>query len=92
MPAHWSTRTAARAWRSPDVAERFAAGLGEHLKPRGAALVVLSTFGDAQGFLEHYVAAVVYPPGLSRNLQVALGALALAMNVILYSRLLRRRR
>src|SRR4029077_13809798 len=41
-----------RAWRSPDVADRFAAGLGEHLKPRGAALVVLSTFGDAQGFLE----------------------------------------
>jgi release factor glutamine methyltransferase len=41
-----------RAWRSPDVAERFAAGVGEHLKPRGAALVVLSTFGDAEGFLE----------------------------------------
>jgi hypothetical protein len=26
--------------------------VGEHLKPRGAALVVLSTFGDAEGFLE----------------------------------------
>jgi HemK-related putative methylase len=41
-----------RAWRSPDVAERFAAGLPEHLKPHGIALVVLSTFGDAQVFLE----------------------------------------
>jgi release factor glutamine methyltransferase len=41
-----------RAWRSPDVAERFAAGLRAHLKPRGAALVVLSTFGNAQVFLE----------------------------------------
>jgi release factor glutamine methyltransferase len=41
-----------RAWRSPDVAERFAAGLRDHLKPRGAALVVLSTFGNAQVFLE----------------------------------------
>ncbi|HEX8783476.1 MAG TPA: hypothetical protein VF764_08900, partial [Steroidobacteraceae bacterium] len=41
-----------RAWRSTDVAERFAAGLGEHLKPGGCALIVLSTFGDAGVFLE----------------------------------------
>ena len=41
-----------RAWRSPDIAERFAAELGEHLKPGGAALLVLSTFGEAQVFLE----------------------------------------
>jgi release factor glutamine methyltransferase len=40
------------AWRSTDVAERFAAGLCGHLKPRGAALIVLSTFGNAQLFLE----------------------------------------
>ncbi|MBV9727037.1 MAG: methyltransferase [Gammaproteobacteria bacterium] len=41
-----------RAWRSLDVAERFAAGLRHHLKPEGVALVVLSTFGNAQLFLE----------------------------------------
>jgi HemK-related putative methylase len=41
-----------RAWRSSDVAERFADGLGEHLKPGGAALMLLSTFGDARVFLE----------------------------------------
>lgn len=41
-----------RAWRSMDVAERFAGELSGHLKPRGAALVVLSTFGNAQSFLE----------------------------------------
>jgi release factor glutamine methyltransferase len=41
-----------RAWRSIDIAERFAAELGEHLKPGGAALLVLSTFGEAQAFLE----------------------------------------
>lgn len=41
-----------RAWRSADVAERFAAELGEHLKPGGYALIVLSTFGDAEAFLE----------------------------------------
>jgi HemK-related putative methylase len=40
-----------RAWRSSDVAERFAAGLGAHLKPSGAALVLLSTFGDCAAFL-----------------------------------------
>ena len=41
-----------RAWRSTDVAERFAAELGEHLKPGGCALIVLSTFGDAEVFLQ----------------------------------------
>jgi HemK-related putative methylase len=41
-----------RAWRSTDVAERFAAGLGSHLNPAATALVVLSTFGNAQLFLE----------------------------------------
>jgi HemK-related putative methylase len=35
------------AWRSEDGARRFAAGLGAHLEPRGEALVVLSSFGDA---------------------------------------------
>ena len=35
------------AWRSEDAARRFAAGLGEHLSARGAALVLLSSFGDA---------------------------------------------
>jgi release factor glutamine methyltransferase len=43
-----------RAWRSSDVAERFAAGLGAHLKPGGSALVLLSSFGDARGFLEEF--------------------------------------
>ncbi|HEY5101566.1 MAG TPA: methyltransferase [Steroidobacteraceae bacterium] len=43
-----------RAWRSNDVAERFAAGLSAHLKPGGSALVLLSSFGDAAGFLEEF--------------------------------------
>jgi len=43
-----------RAWRSNDVAERFTAGLGAHLKPAGIALVLLSTFGDGQVFLEAF--------------------------------------
>jgi release factor glutamine methyltransferase len=43
-----------RAWRSNDIAERFAAGLGAHLKVGASALVLLSTFGDAQLFLEGF--------------------------------------
>ena len=43
-----------RAWRSRDVVERFAAGLAAHLKPGGYALVVLSSFGDAEVFLEQF--------------------------------------
>jgi len=43
-----------RAWRSRDVAERFAAGLAAHLKPGGHALVLLSTFGDGRSFLEQF--------------------------------------
>jgi len=43
-----------RAWRSSDVAERFAAGLREQLNPGGFALVLLSTFGDGRFFLEEF--------------------------------------
>jgi HemK-related putative methylase len=41
-----------RAWASTDVAERFAASLDAHLKPGGAALMLLSSFGDANMFLD----------------------------------------
>jgi release factor glutamine methyltransferase len=43
-----------RAWRSKDVAERFAAGLAANLRPGGSALVLLSTFGDGAAFLEEF--------------------------------------
>ena len=35
------------AWRSPDVAARFAAGLSDRLTTGGHAYLLLSTFGDA---------------------------------------------
>ena len=41
-----------RAWRANGLGERFAEGLDRHLKPGGSALLLLSTFGDAQVFLE----------------------------------------
>lgn len=41
------------AWRSQDVAVRFAAGLDAHLTRGGAALLLLSSFGDAcESFIE----------------------------------------
>lgn len=43
-----------RAWRSSDVAERFAGGLRDHLRPEGSALVLLSTFGDGGHFLNEF--------------------------------------
>jgi HemK-related putative methylase len=41
-----------RAWRSSDVAERFASGLRTYLTPNGSALLLLSTFGDGNHYLE----------------------------------------
>jgi HemK-related putative methylase len=41
-----------RAWRANGLGERFAEGLDRHLNPGGEALLLLSTFGDAQVFLE----------------------------------------
>ena len=36
-------------------------------------------------FIEHYVAAVLYPEGLTRRMQVALGLLVLGFNVSIYT-------
>lgn len=43
-----------RAWRSADVAERFAGSLRDHLKPHGCALVLLSTYAGASTFLQQF--------------------------------------
>lgn len=45
------------AWRSPDVAERFAARLSSHLATDGFACVVLSTSGETNAFLGAFRAA-----------------------------------
>ena len=46
--------------------------------------------GYAGGFIEHYVIPALYPAGLTRPTQVALGTLALAVNLIAYGVLVRR--
>ncbi len=37
------------------------------------------------GFLSHYVSALLYPPGLTRSAQLALGLATLALNVGVYA-------
>ena len=45
------------AWRSPDLPQRFAAGLGTHLTRGGAAFVLLSSFGAACALFEEELRA-----------------------------------
>lgn len=47
--------------------------------------------GYEGGFIEHYVTAALYPTGLTRTVQVALGLLVLTVNGWVYWRVLTRR-
>lgn len=47
--------------------------------------------GYAGGFVEHYVIPVLYPAGLTRNLQWVLGGLVVAINLAVYGVAWRRR-
>lgn len=42
--------------------------------------------GYQGGFIEHYVTAVLYPNGLTRQAQLLLGAAVLALNLVVYWR------
>jgi hypothetical protein len=44
--------------------------------------------GYAGGFIEHYIIPMLYPPGLTREVQWVLGAGLLAINAVAYARLL----
>ena len=48
--------------------------------------------GYAGGFVEHYVFGLLYPEGLTRDVQIALGLGVLALNAAVYARLWYRRR
>jgi len=43
------------------------------------------------GFIEHHLLAVLYPTGLTRTIQFALGALVIALNLCIYIYLFRHR-
>jgi len=47
--------------------------------------------GYAGGFIEHYITAVLYPAGLTREIQIGLGVGVLLLNAVLYAWIVRRR-
>lgn len=47
--------------------------------------------GYANSFVEQYIFPVVYPAGLTRNVQLSLAGLVVAVNVIIYAAILLRR-
>ncbi len=38
-----------------------------------------------QGFIDHYIMPLVYPPGLTREVQIVLGVLVVVVNISLYA-------
>lgn len=46
--------------------------------------------GYSGGFIEHYLIPLIYPAGLTRELQWLLGAAVLLVNAVVYWRVLRR--
>lgn len=48
--------------------------------------------GYAAGFIEHYLLALIYPAGLTRELQLGLAVLIIGVNATLYTLLWRQRR
>lgn len=40
--------------------------------------------GYAGGFVEHYITRVMYPAGLTRQMQVAIGVFVIAVNLLFY--------
>jgi Protein of Unknown function (DUF2784) len=48
--------------------------------------------GYKGGFVEHYILPALYPAGLTRNVQLVLGALVIGINLTIYAIVLRTRR
>ena len=46
--------------------------------------------GYTEGFIEHYILQLVYPPGLTRDIQTTLGTVVLVINLLIYAVLLYR--
>jgi len=61
-------------------------GLENHLR------MLAGTAGYADGFVDHYLVGLIYPSGLTRGMQWGLAAAVLALNAVLYLRIVRRRR
>jgi len=48
--------------------------------------------GYSESFIEHYLLHVIYPPGLTPPVQVALAIVVLAINATIYMRLMKSRK
>ena len=48
--------------------------------------------GYADSFVEHYILPVIYPAGLTRNIQLVLAGTVIAVNVIIYATILLRKK
>lgn len=46
--------------------------------------------GYSGGFIEHYVLPILYPAGLTPQIQIALGLFVLGLNLLIYAGLVRR--
>ena len=75
-------------------------GIFVEVSGRGCPLTALENLlrlraglgGYAEGFIEHYLLWLLYPGGLTREIQFVLAALVAAVNIVLYARVWRRRR
>ncbi|MFS2218205.1 DUF2784 domain-containing protein [Telluria sp. Tellsp104] len=61
-------------------------GLENHLR------MLAGAGGYAGGFVDHYLVELIYPSGLTRPMQWGLAAAVLALNAVLYVRIVRRGR
>lgn len=48
--------------------------------------------GYANSFVEQYILPVIYPAGLTRNIQLVLAGLVIAVNVIIYATIVLRKK
>jgi hypothetical protein len=46
--------------------------------------------GYAGGFIEYYLLPVLYPAGLTRDVQMVLGSLVIVVNILIYVWLIKR--
>lgn len=45
--------------------------------------------GYSEGFVAHYLMPLIYPPGLTRGMEIAIGLLVLAVNAGVYTKVFR---
>ena len=78
--AVWGTLIEFMSWRCPLTP------LENELRRRGGDAVY------AGGFIDHYIMPVLYPPGLTRGMQIAIGLAVLLLNGFVYWKVVQKMR